>query len=344
MTLSVSNTTAGARARRTRQRFNYQPGKSQEILVTFNMISEDANISKKAGYFDANNGLYFELDGSDPYLVRRTSTSGSAVNNRVAQASWNIDPFDGTGPSGVTLDFTKTQILFIDFEWLGVGRVRMGFVVDGKIYYAHTFDNANNLTVVYMTTPNLPICWEIENDGSGAASSIDCICCSVISEGGIEPTGQVRAAHATAACNANTAGVVYASMGIRLKSAYIGQSVDIIQANLMEVTGSDNLVWTLKFNPTVAGTFTYSGISQSAVETAFGDTANTVTGGYDLATGFFNSANGGTAGVTSSAVINAIRLGSDLTNTPDEIVLCVSPLPGSSNTDVFGSLIWRELS
>lgn len=342
--LSVGATTAGIRVRRTRQRFNYSPGKSQEILITFNMISQDTGVTKRAGYFDANNGLFLELDGSDAYLVRRTSTSGSPVNNSIAQSSWNIDPLDGTGPSGITLDFTKTQILFIDFEWLGVGRVRMGFVIDGLVYYAHQFLNTNNLTTVYMQTPNLPICWEIENDGTGAASDLDTICCSVMSEGGVEPTGQVRSAQQTTACNANVAGTYYATIAIRLKSAYIGQSIEILQANLIEITGSDNLVWDLRFNPTLGSALSYSDVDQSAIQVAYGDTANTVTGGHSIAGGFFASANGGTAGTTATAIDNAIKLGNAIDGTPDEIVLCVSPLPGSSNADVFGSFTWRELS
>ena len=206
---------------------NYQPGKVQEIVVTFNLISQDSGVTKRVGYFDANNGIYLEDDGSDYYIVRRTSTSGSAVNTRVAQADWNIDSFDGTGPSGVTIDFTKTQILFIDMEWLGVGRVRVGFVVDGIIYYAHEFLNANNLTLVYMSTPNLPIRWEISNDGSGAASSMDCICCTAISEGGKQDNGIIRYASTTTHVDASAALTTYAILGIRLKSQYLCSTVNI---------------------------------------------------------------------------------------------------------------------
>ena len=341
--ISVGATTAGTRVRQSLQRFNYQPGKSQEIITTFNFISLDAGVTKRAGYFDEENGLFLEADGTDVSLVRRTFTSGAAVDNSVAQANWNVDPFDGTGPSGVTLDFTKTQILFIDFEWLGVGRVRMGFVVDGKIYYAHYFNNANNLSVVYMSTPNLPIRWEISNDGTGVASNLDTICATVISEGGAQKTGKIRHAGSTAACNANTAGTYYAVMGIRLKAEYIGQVIDLLDVNLIEITGGDSLEWQLRFNPAVAGTFTYADETNSAVQTAFGDTANEVTGGINIAGGFFASGQGGAAGVGGAALENALRLGSKIDGTVDELVLCVTPLPGTSNTDVLGSMTWREI-
>jgi len=341
--LSVSATTAGTRVRQSLQRFNYQPGKSQEILTTFNLISLDSGITKCVGYFDENNGIFLKADGPDLNIVRRTNTSGSPVDNSVSQSSWNIDPMDGTGPSGITLDFTKTQIFFIDFEWLGVGRVRVGFVVDGVIYYVHNFLNANNLSIVYMSTPNLPIRWEISNDGTGSASDLDTICCAVISEGGLNPNGRVRFSGSTAACNANVAGTTYAVMGIRLKSEYIGETVEFVDYNLIELTGSSELAWSLKLNPTVAGAFTYADETHAAVQTAFGDTANTVTGGFNIAGGFFASAFR-SSGESSAVLQNALKLGSKIDGTVDEIVLCVTPLPGTSNTDVFGGITWRELS
>lgn len=163
--MSVGATTAGVRARQTRMRFNYQPGKGQEVILTGVFGAGQAGITKRIGYFDTNNGLFFQLSGTTLSVVRRTSTSGSPVDNVVTQANWNIDKLDGTGASGVTLDLTKTQIMIIEFEWLGVGRVRYGFDIDGKIIFVHQLFNANNLTEVYISTPNLPVKYEIANDG-----------------------------------------------------------------------------------------------------------------------------------------------------------------------------------
>lgn len=340
--ISVGNTTAGTRVRQSLQRFNYQPGKSQLIFCTFNLIETVANITKRVGYFDGNNGIFLEADGTTINMVRRTKTSGSPVDNEVAQASWNIDPMDGTGPSGVTLDFTKTQILIIDFEWLGVGRVRTGFVVDGKIYYCHEFLNTNILTVVYMQTPNLPIRWEIANNGSGAASNLDCICASVISEGGFDDNGVVRYASTSTAVAASAAGTTYAVLGIKLKSEYIGSTVELLSTSLMETAGSKDLEWSVKLNPDVADTFTYADETNSAVQIARGATANEVTNGINLSGGFFNSGNANLAGNISSGVPSALGLGSQIDGTVNEIVLCVTPL-GVTNSVVYGSLTWREL-
>ena len=155
--MAVSATTAGSITRQTFRQFNYQPGKSQLIFLTANMNGIVDGVTKQVGQFNTNNGLFFELSGSSAYVGIRTYTSGSVVDTKIAQASWNVDPMDGTGPSGVTIDWSKVQIFVMDFEWLGVGRVRFGLVNNGIVYYVHYYSGANNDTKVYMTTPNLPV-------------------------------------------------------------------------------------------------------------------------------------------------------------------------------------------
>ena len=346
--LFVSDATAGRRVRQSKMRFNYQPGKSQLTLMTFRCTTGlTPGILRKEGHFDDDNGLFFDDNGVTYGFVKRTNTSGTPVDVRVAQSDWNIDKFDGTGVSGVTLDFTKTQILVMDYEWLGVGRVRMGWNVDGVTYYAHEFLNANILEVVYMSTPNLPLRSEIENTGAGTEAGLVQICSTITSEGGSEDTGTVRSASTGGThVDANVENTIYAVLGIRQKTGYISNTIKLIDFSLSEQTGSKQLEWMLLFNPTVAGTFTYVGEPQSAIEVARGATANTVTGGYKFASGFFNSAGvqGGGAGSVSSSLNNAIKLGTLIDGTRDYFVLAVRPVGGSSNTDVEGSLTWREIN
>jgi hypothetical protein len=117
------------------------------------------------GYYDDSNGLFVELQDSTINFVLRSTKTGVVTEDRISQSNWNIDPLNGSGPSGITLDITKAQILFIDFEWLGVGTVRVGFVIDGKIYYANYFNHANIIDSTYMKTATLPISYEIKNTG-----------------------------------------------------------------------------------------------------------------------------------------------------------------------------------
>ena len=174
--------------RQTKRVFPYQPGKSLLVLATFTMAAGEENLRQRVGYFNADNGVFFQQDDDVLSFVVRTYTGGSASDARtITQANWNTDKLDGTGPSGVTLDETKTQILFMDFEWLGVGSVRCGFVIDGQYLVAHVFHNANSLTEVYMQTAILPIRYEITTTGAIAgAKSMKQICSSVVSEGGYE--------------------------------------------------------------------------------------------------------------------------------------------------------------
>lgn len=184
--LNITTTTNSEVVRQTYRSFSYQPGKSLLVMNTFVMPTAVVNHRIRVGYFNGLNGVFLERDGLDVYIVRRTFATGIVVDNRVAQSSWNGDKLDGNGASGFTLDLTKAQIFWQDFEWLGVGSVRCGFVINGQVIICHTFQNANNLSSVYMTTAILPIRYEIKNTGNPIAATLKQICSTVISEGGYE--------------------------------------------------------------------------------------------------------------------------------------------------------------
>lgn len=196
---TISLTVTGALndkvVRETRRVFTYQPGKSLLSMNSFVFNPQLAGLRQRIGYFGVDNGIYFENDGTGNYLVlRRKLTSGAATEVRVAQADWNVDKFDGTGPTLRTLDISKANIFWLDIEWLGVGDVRCGFVVDGKMAIAHTFHNDNVNATAYMTTAILPVRLEIENTAAtGVSSTMKQICNTVISEGGFEK--KVKKAH-----------------------------------------------------------------------------------------------------------------------------------------------------
>ncbi len=169
----------------TYEYFRYQPVKSLMIAITFIMPERQAGTTMQAGYFDDDNGFFFEIKGTTVQMVRRTKTSGSVVDNAVEQDDWNFDKMDGTGPSGVTLDFTKSQQLRIDLQWLSNGRIRMCWDINGAVVLAHEFDIANIIDVPSTTTANLPIRWLITNTAIVAsAKTMYGICTSVATEGG----------------------------------------------------------------------------------------------------------------------------------------------------------------
>lgn len=183
--LTIDGTNNSYIYRETKRAFPYQPGKSLLVLNSFAFNEGKEGLRQRIGYFDSQNGIFLEQNGTDLYLVRRSFVNGIVEETRVLQSDWNFDKFDGTGPSLRDLDVSKANIFWLDVEWLGVGAVRCGFVVDGQMSIAHVFYHDNVGTTTYMTSATLPLRIEIENTAdTGSASSLKQICNSVISEGG----------------------------------------------------------------------------------------------------------------------------------------------------------------
>ena len=184
--LTVNTGATDIAIRQTHRYYAYVPGKSQLVVETFLFDTGKVNVRKRVGLFDDLNGIYLEQNGTtDVALSIRSNVTGSVIENRVAQEDWNLDKMDGTGASQITLDLTKTQILLIDFQWLGVGRVRIGFDIGGKIIHVHEYTHANILDVVYMRTSTLPVRYEIANlAGTASSSTMRELCSSIASEGG----------------------------------------------------------------------------------------------------------------------------------------------------------------
>lgn len=197
--LNSGTSTNGYCIHQTKKYHHYMPGKSQLIFSTFNFGLAQQNVYKRTGYFDDRDGIFFEQapNGTLSFVIRSYVT-GIASDRKVTQSEWNKDRLIGQDPSGYTLDITKTQLFFTDFEWLGVGRVRCGFSLGGKNIVCHEFYNSNSLPTVYMSNPNLPVRCEVRNTGTqvGAGGSFTQICATVMSEGGYSESGR-EFSHAT---------------------------------------------------------------------------------------------------------------------------------------------------
>ena len=322
--------------RQTFRRMPYQPGKSQLIFMTGILASATGSgITNRIGYFDASNGLFFEVDGTTINVVVRNGAS----DTEVAQNAWNLDNMDGdddaANPSGYTLDVTKTNIFVINFEWLGVGSVWFGLVINGAICWVHRVDHANSNTAVYMNYPNLPLRYEAAT--TSTTTEVTHICSTVMSEGGVQSSGQTH--HISTGgthVDANTADTLYAVVGVRLNSSYTEASVNVESVSLVAET-SDDYEWVLMLDPTVASTFTYSAHTGSSVDRALGATANTVTNGTAIAGGWVT-----TQGAVALPINNQLAyLGTAIDGTERELVLCARPL--SINADIQGAVEVREV-
>ena len=217
--LTVGSTNGDSIIRETDRVFSYQPGKSLQILNSFTLSEAKENLRQRVGYFGKYNGIYLEKDGLDTYIVKRSYGTGSIVDTRVLQSDWNIDSMDGSGPSGINLDLTKSHIFFTDIEWLGVGSVRTGFIINGQFVLTHIFHHANSIDGTYMTTATLPIRYELTNTGDTSGSStMKQICSTVNSEGGYNDINLTRSASNPITGKNLTNGIDNPMVSIRLRS------------------------------------------------------------------------------------------------------------------------------
>ena len=346
--LDVTAASGSEVLRETTKTFAYQPGKSLLVLNTFVMAPAQTNLRQRVGYYGASNGYYLEQDNTTVSFVERSFVTGVAVNTPVAQASWNVDPMTGTGPSGITLDLTKAQILFMDLEWLGVGTVRVGFVIDGKFYICHKFHHANLITSTYITTASLPLRYEITNTAAtGGASTLKQICSSVISEGGYTLNGLQQAVGipVTAPKNLAVAGTFYPIVSLRLKTSPNRlDGVVICTAISVMATSSGNYNWQVIASGTTTGGSWVSAGANSAVN--YNITGTSFTGGRILASGFFSVSNQGSTQVDilKEALFKTQLERNGLTSTPFELTIVVASDVGGGGGNVLASMDWEEIS
>jgi hypothetical protein len=340
VSLAVTTASGDKVIRQTKRYFPYQPGKSLALLMTFVMAAGKANLRQRVGYFDPNNGLFLQRNGTELSFIIRTYTGGSADDTRkVVQSAWNGDPLDGSGASGITLDTTKAQILFADFEWLGVGSVRVGFVIDGQYITAHTFDNANEVTSVYMQTATLPLRIEIENTAATASSSsMKQICSTVISEGGYEQTSVERVARrSTTLTGIGTSFVPVVS--IRLASNSLGAVILPKQVRVLPIANGDYEIALVR-NATLTGA-SYDTTTFASVD--FDVTATAMSGGDIVLNEYATATNQAGAQAQNDLLYNFdMQLGATIAGTSDVYTVAVRILSGTGSA--IGSLAFYDLS
>lgn len=345
--LDVTTTSGSKVYRETTKVFSYQPGKSLLILSTFVMSSAKTGLRQRVGYFGADNGMYLELNDSTLSFVERSISSGSLLETRVSQANWNVDKMDGTGPSATILDISKAQILWMDVEWLGLGSVRMGFVIDGRFIPCHVFDHANRIASTYITTASLPLRYEIENTGTTASNSkLKQVCSTVISEGGYELRGSQQAIQVPIGSPRDLTNTItyYPVISLRLKTSpnRLDAIVIITALSLLAITNNANYSWQLLASgTTTGGTWTSAGVD-SAVE--YNLTGTSFSGGRVLASGFLNGSNQGSTPVDilKEALFSFQLERNSFTSTPYELTLAVAS--DTTGADIYASMDWEEIS
>ena len=332
--------------RETKKVFNYQPGKSLLAILSFNFEEAKNNLRQRIGYFGAENGFYLELNSTnEPSFVKRSSVTGSLVNTEVSKADWNIDTLDGNGPSGITLDLSKVQIVWFDFEWLGSGTVRCGFVIDGVFIHCHSFQHANVSSGTYMTTASLPLRVEITNtDTTASSSTLKQICMTVLSEGGFEIRGNAAEAKLPIGSprDLTVASTVYPLISLRLKSTRLDGIAILDSLNVLGITNNANYCWEIVQGGTTSGGTWVTNSSSSLVEYNITATSYSQGTGEVLTAGYAAGSNqGSTASELHRDNLFEFQLErNSFTSTPVELIIgACSDVAGA---DALASLGWQE--
>lgn len=347
VTLNVPTTSGAYVKRETKQVFSYQPGKSLLVMSTFVMAPGKTNLRQRVGYFGADNGLYFQVSGTTPSFVERSSVSGSVTETVIAQNDWSVDKLNGDGPSGLTLDLTKAQILWMDVEWLGLGTVRLGFIINGKFIHCHSFHHANEIASTYITTASLPLRYEIENlDATASSSTLKQVCSTVLSEGGYELRGRQNAVGTPVATpyDLTATGVKYPVVSIRLKASPNRLDAIVIPTavSVLGVGNNGIFEWSLQQNATTSGGTWVSAGSESAIE--YNLTGTSTSGGTALAKGYVASTTQSSVSlnILKEALFNFQLRRNSFTSTPEEFSLLVETK--AAGDDVYAALDWEEIS
>ena len=313
--------------RRTKQNFPYQPGKSLQVMQSFKGATLASGLVQEVGYFSESNGVLLRASGTTLQFVQRSYTSGSVVETIVNQDSWNID-------TASWLNFDKANIFTADLEWLGTGRVRVGFIKEGEFYYCHEFHNANSLDSVYMTTAVLPLAYRIEATGT-ASGTMKQICSTVISEGGYEPKGIIHTVSPSIGSIPNTSGERIVA-GIRMASGRTDNIVVVAKVDLVTESQNDTVRWRLRRNPTTSG-FSWSDSDNGRGNVQTTSSGTIVSGGTIVDSGLFSE-----RGSVEIAHTNglSLALGVNEDGSSETLFLTVA---SSGNTTTTGLLGWREM-
>jgi hypothetical protein len=348
--LAVTSSTSYA-IHQTKMYHHYMPGKSQAVLSSFVFGSAISGSTKRTGYFDDYNGIFLEQDatGSLQFVIRSaTNGTGSISETRVKQSDWNVNTLL-TGD--VTLDTSKTQLFYTDFQWLAVGRVRCGFVIKGVTVICHVFDHTNVLNVAYMQNPNLPVRCEIQNSLT-TSSYMEQICSTVVSEGGYSEAGKAFSISNESFRSLGSASLLPV-LAIRLKNTVGGlpnrSFIRLQQASVF--TDQQTVRYTLTKLPSgstlTTGSAWVSVDSLSTVE--YNTSATAYTGGQILLTGFVgaNSLNPNQANPlvqTQAGVSNKQNfITQNYDSTDSEIYVVTAKNMTATTTNVGGTMLWSEI-
>lgn len=335
-TLSTGGTASGAKAvKQSHQYLIYSPGQTRQMIAGFLFGAAVTNVRRRIGYFDDNNGVFFEQTSTGIRFVSRTNASGSPVDSTFEQSAWQ-DKFDGTGVSGKTLDITTSQAIVIEHTGYNAAFIRFGFFLDNEIYYALSISNPNSSTSFGIATSVVPVRIEVENTGTAAGTNTAVISsCVVYDENGESDDFSYMAGAARTTELAVTTRVPLISVRPKLTFGGIQNRAHVHLTSIIAVARTNNAILELVRGGTLTGPAWTSCGTNSVTE--FDETATAITGGDVLYKDFVVAGSGSTANITKQQPDSqfGLFLSADGT-TSDILTLVATSTTGTSN--LFGAI------
>lgn len=326
----------------------YQPGKSLLIYLT-GVIgytgSGATGFYSRFGYFDDYNGLFFEYG---PTGIMTVNLRAGNTTTSYTQDNWNIDKMNGSGSSGLNLNWLKTQLFVIDAQWLGVGRIRFGFYVFGKVQYCHQILNTNSLTAPFTPNINLPVRYELDGlTGGTGDANITQICATVISEGGYNPVGRPFSISTSTSGITGTNTVALMLRGGNTYGNFYHQNILPINLSLLSNSNNDITYYKLMLyfaGATITGA-TWNNVNPLSVceYSRAGTITEGVYGSIIIDEGYLQGRVTSIYENLSETFTNLLQITSNIDNVSDILVLYVSRATGSNPLTVYSSIQWEEI-
>lgn len=253
MNIGGGNTPGDITIRQSRPYHRYQPGKTMYMASNVNFGSSVTGQTQRVGIFDDSNGIFFMQTGAtgplNPgamYVVIRSDAGGLPTDQIIPCDQWN-----GNKNIIYSLDWTKVQMIWMEYAWYGAGALRWGVTINGEPWVLHQVGVANAVVngvkqvQPWSRTGNLPVRYEQRDNGSSTASLMTHYGVSVLIEGGIDKQRGFTYSYGNDAKTQNrsvpSSAVRYPAMSFRMRS----MGADIFDQTNAAATGGSNTTLTI---------------------------------------------------------------------------------------------------
>lgn len=307
--------------RQTKEYFQLQNGKSHFGFIGVVMGSPEANVTKSCGLYNDSNGFIFKQKSDGTYsLSVRTSITGSITESEISQSNWNIDTLDGNGPSGLDVDFSKLQVLYLDLSYSGNGNLRFGVMVDNKIVLAHSFTSFNLYETGSFTTPSLPITYEITS--TGGESTLKQQSCCILVEGDYNKRGIPRSVN-TGPEPVEVDGETKPMISLRLKSQYRKSIIIPDHYSILHTSSKSTIFYEIYMFGSLTGASWNDSQSGTNSIAEYDVSATSLTGGVLIDSGYIPP---NTTNTVNRKIENILKLSGDIDGNTDIITIIITNL------------------